>query len=90
MGARPVLTPRDVLQFLGIDPPDPSDAVTEDDGMIRHLGPGEAATADELASRSGETISQVLEELLKLELDGLVLRQEDGRYRRVGAAPPKT
>jgi predicted Rossmann fold nucleotide-binding protein DprA/Smf involved in DNA uptake len=48
-----------------------------------HLEPGEAVTVDELASRSGRTIPQVLEEMLRLEMDGIVDRRHDGRYSLV-------
>jgi len=80
MGARPILTPRDVLQFVGVDPVASNDGSEPRRGIMRHLEPGEAVTVDELASRSGRTIPQVLEEMLKLEMDGIVDRRDDGCY----------
>jgi DNA processing protein len=83
MGARPILTPRDVLEFVGVEPVAANHGSDPRPGIMGHLEPGEAVTVDELASRSGRTIPQVLEEMLRLEMDGIVDRRHDGRYSLV-------
>jgi DNA processing protein len=77
LGARPVLTPRDVLQLLPVadtvgHPPRPAR-----EGWLSH---GEALTVDELAERSGLAVEALSARLLELELEGEVERLGDGRY----------
>jgi DNA processing protein len=84
VGARPMLTPRDVLEAVGVEPlPSPDLQDPPPSELLHHLEPGETATPDELAARSGRPIAEVLEELLGLELDGHLERQDDGRYMLV-------
>ena len=52
------------------------------------LEPGAACSPDELAARSGASVAEVLAELLRLELAGLVERLDDGRYARASGNGP--
>jgi len=88
MGARPVLTPRDVLQVLGIDPAPPEQPTQAENPVLSHIEPGLTITADELASRTRRPIQKVLDELLHLELDGVVQRHDDGSYSLVRGISP--
>jgi DNA processing protein len=82
VGARPLLTPRDLFDALGCEPAAAAPAAS-DHGLLRFLGPGEALTPDEIAGRAEIEISAVLRELLTLELAGEILRDADGRFVRV-------
>jgi DNA processing protein len=84
VGARPLLTPRDLFDAIDREPPSgPAD--DPDHGLLRHLKAGEALTADELADRAGVEISTVSQGLLEHELAGEISREPDGRYARVRA-----
>ncbi|NOZ78634.1 MAG: DNA-protecting protein DprA [Acidobacteria bacterium] len=80
LGARPVLTPRTILDVVA--PADAAGARLELDlGPWRGvLGPGEALSADEIAERAGRPIAEVLAKLLEGEIAGTIVRQADGRY----------
>jgi DNA processing protein len=82
VGARPLLTPRDLFDALGFEPPAaiPPEA---DQGLLRFIGGGEALTPDEIAGRSGFEVSEVLRDLLEHELMGNIHRTADGRFERV-------
>lgn len=84
LGARPLLTTRDVLEELGLEASDrPKGAAREQDsGLLALLAPGEALAVDELAASAEQTVPGVLAELLELELEGRVERLADGRYAR--------
>jgi len=82
VGARPLLTPRDLFEAIGIQAP--TTTASEDDrGLLRHIRSGESLTADEIADRAEMEISVVLGELLEHELAGEISREEDGRFVRV-------
>jgi len=84
LGARPLLTTRDVLDELGL--PEPSAGPEQDAdppaGLLAVLAPGEELAVDELARRLDRTVPEVLAELLELELAGRVEHLTDGRYAR--------
>lgn len=84
-GAAPALTVTDVLDTLGIATPAALEPAAE--GLLAAFRPGEAATVDALAALTGAPIAAVLETLVRLELEGLVAREPDGRYRRVRCSP---
>ena len=88
IGARPLLTPRDLFEAIGHDPPAERPA-DNDGGLLRFLEPGEALTADEIAMRAKVDIATVVSGLLALELAGDLRREADGRYTRVHGAPPR-
>ena len=69
VGARPLLTPRDLFDALGCEPA-PAPAVEPDHGLLKFIGAGEALTPDEIAGRAGIEVSSVLSELLARELMG--------------------
>lgn len=83
LGARPMLTPRDVLDAIGCDA-----AGAETRGFDRvhpvldHLPPGERASTDQLVVRSGLGVTEVHTALLELELEGAVERLADGSFQR--------
>lgn len=88
LGARPVVTPRDVLETLGLDAAaDGPAADPPDDPLLRVMPPGEAVAVDVLVERTGRPVHEVLATLLELELARRVIRQPDGSYRRATAAP---
>lgn len=80
LGARPLLTPTDLLEAVGVSGRSPSAAAEPLAGLLGAVGPGESVTVDELASRTGRPVAEVLEELLRLELSGDIERQTDGRF----------
>jgi len=80
MGARPLLTARDIAEVIGIDPQEPGDAPVEDETAL--LGRLEVLTVDEITARSDLDLPLVLSRLLELELAGDVEQMPDGRYRR--------
>jgi len=86
VGARPLLTPRDLFDAIGHQPPEKSES-DADHGLLRFMGAGEAVTVDEVAARAESVVGEVLGDLLELELAGEISRLEDGRYlrRRVSA-----
>lgn len=88
LGARPLLTPRDVFDALGYEPPETAEEPADDaHPVLDHLPPGEGATTDELVVRSGLTVTEVHTALLDLELRGLIERLGDGRFQRRRARP---
>jgi DNA processing protein len=84
VGARPLLTPRDLFDTIGCE----AGTTTEtrsDAALLSCVGAGEALTADEIADRAGITVADALAELLALELAGEIIHQSDGRYSRARA-----
>lgn len=77
LGARPVLTPRDILQVLPVPEGGGAPRLEPRQGLLAH---GEALTVDELAARSGLGVEALAARLLELELEGEVERLGDGRY----------
>jgi DNA processing protein len=82
VGARPLLTPRDLFDALGVEPsavqPQP-----DSDCLLSLFEAGEALTADEFAHRAEVDPAVAASELLKLELDGAIAQSPDGRYSLV-------
>jgi len=87
VGARPLLTPRDLFEAIGCESPTEAKS-SPDEGLLRFIGAGEALTADEIATRAEIAVGEVLGDLLALELAGELSRQPDGRYSRLRA--PRT
>ena len=88
LGARPLLTPRDVFDAIGYDPPETTgDSRDDAHPVLDHLPAGEDATTDELVARSGLTVTEVHTALLDLELRGVIERLADGRFQRRRAKP---
>jgi DNA processing protein len=86
VGARPLLTPRDLFDAIGVKPPD--SATDEHPETVMGIEPGEALTTDQIAARSGLSVADVTARLLDLELSGDLRRLEDGRYLRASADLP--
>ena len=85
LGARPVLSPRDVIDAVGgvhLVLAEPVDRRAN--GVLAKLPAGEARTVDELAEATGIGVTEVAHQLLRLEIAGTVERQRDGRYARTG------
>jgi DNA processing protein len=82
-GAAPVLSAADVLAALGVAPVRGSRDI--EPAPLSALPAGESFGVERLAAASGKTVAEALELLLQLELDGWVVRQPDGRYRRNAA-----
>jgi DNA processing protein len=81
LGARPLLTPRDLLDELGVPAAATAAAAAGNDGgVLAVLRGGEALAVDDLAERTRAEVPRLLAELLELELAGHVERQPDGRY----------
>ena len=81
VGARPLLTPRDLFDAIGHQPPKMSHS-GQDHGLLQFMDAGEAMTVDEVAARAESVVGEVLGDLLELELAGEISRLEDGRYLR--------
>jgi DNA processing protein len=84
VGARPLLTPRDLFEAIGCEPPAETES-SPNEGLLRFIGAGEALTADEIAARAETAVGEVLGDLLAFELAGEVSRRADGRYSRLRA-----
>jgi len=87
VGARPLLTPRDLFDAIGVEAPVRNTVAVE--GAESWLVEGEAMTLDEIVGRAGATLGEVTAGLLELELAGKIRRLSDGRYSRVSARPPE-
>ncbi len=87
MGAKPLLTLRDVFEVVGCSPM-PSSG-TAQGGLLEVIGPGEAVTADDIARRTGKGAGEVTAELLRLEMSGDVERTPDGRFSKIRVAAPE-
>jgi len=81
-GAAPVLGASDVLQALGVtgSPSRPTDEPADE--LLAAIPRGGSATPDAIAAAAGRPIAEVLDLLLRLELEGAVVREADGSYRR--------
>jgi DNA processing protein len=88
VGARPLLTPRDLLDALGCSPCAGATPRRQQSALTERVPAGEAVTVDEIAARAGVEVSEAAAELLQLELAGEIRRQPDGRYSRVRAVLP--
>jgi DNA processing protein len=84
VGARPLLTPRDLFEAIGCESPAEAESSPEE-GVLRFIGAGEALTADEIATRAEIAVGEVLGDLLALELAGEISRGADGQYSRLRA-----
>ncbi len=82
MGARPLLSPRDAAEAIGIEVDGGSQARNEDDDLGGLIAAGEALTVDEMAERARVAVPTMLTRVLRLEIDGRLQRLDDGRYRR--------
>jgi DNA processing protein len=82
LGARPLLTPRELLESVGVDPAAAAAGAAPDSELLEHIAAGEAVSADEIAGRCSRPVHELLPELLELELAGSIERQADGRYAR--------
>jgi DNA processing protein len=88
VGARPLLTPRDLFEAIGVQTPAAAGRVQPADQSW--ITDGEAVTVDEIAERAGLTVAEVTARVLELELSGELRRLEDGRYMWATATPPET
>jgi len=82
VGARPLLTPRDLFDSIGLEAPPSTEAVAKHD-LMRHIEVGAALTVDEIAARTGVAVAKIHADLLQLELAGELRKETDGRYVRV-------
>ena len=85
LGARPLLTARDVLEVVAPGAARTADARVERPGdgwLLAKLPAGVARTVDELAADASVALPVLLPELLRLELEGAVERLPDGRFAR--------
>lgn len=89
LGARPMMTPRDVLDAIGQSPRAADGPMSSAHPLMEHLAAGEAVTTDELVTRSGLPVPDVHAALLALELGGEVERLRDGRFQQRRPTLPK-
>jgi DNA processing protein len=83
LGARPLLTARDVLEVVAPGAARAREQRPADGWLLGKLSPGTARTVDELAADAGVAVPLLLSELLRLELEGAVERLPDGRFARM-------
>jgi DNA processing protein len=86
VGARPLLTPRDLFEAIDVMPA-PDQQLPPDEGLLRFIAAGESLTADEIAARAQVDVAAAAGDLIALELGGSVRREPDGRYVRVRGTP---
>ncbi len=89
LGARPMLTPRDVLEAIGHASPEVAAEPAAAHPLLEHLPAGRRATTDELVTRSGLPVSEIHAALLELELGGVVERLRDGSFQQRRPALPR-
>lgn len=89
LGARPMLTPRDVLDAIGHDLSTVEGPEAAAHPLMAHLSAGERLTTDELVTRSGLSVPEVHTALLDLELRGEVERRRDGSFELRRPTLPK-
>ena len=82
-GAAPALSAADVLAVLGVAPAAASGAAEPE--LLAALPHGESVGIEWVAAACHLTVAATLEALLRCELDGWVVREADGRYRRNAA-----
>ncbi len=82
VGARPLLTPRDLFEAIDWTPPESAPAAAEA-GLLRWIASGERVSVDEIARRAGRDVPGIAADLLALELSGDLRRDTDGSYSRV-------
>jgi DNA processing protein len=88
IGARPVLSARDILDFLGLERvAEAAERARDDNPVLAVLAAGVEQTVDQISASSGLSIHDVTAALLELEVDGRVIRSTDGRYSRTGGRP---
>jgi DNA processing protein len=87
VGARPLLTPRDLFDAIGVEPAAAANRPAAS-RLLSVFEAGEALTADEFTHRAGVDAAVALSELLKLELDGEITQSPDGRYALVRPTLP--
>ncbi|MEW6336796.1 MAG: DNA-processing protein DprA [Acidobacteriota bacterium] len=80
-GAAPVVSAADVLEAVGLTTRRERGA-GEPPPFLDHVPAGEAVSVDRVAAASGRPVAEVLDELVQLELNGWLVREADGRYRR--------
>ena len=81
LGARPMLSPRDVLDAIGHEAPPGEEPTAAAHPLLAHVSAGERFTTDELVTRSGLSVPEVHSALLDLELGGEVERLRDGSFQ---------
>ncbi len=86
VGARPLLTPRDLFDAIGHQPT-LHENKPDRRGLLRFIDGGEALSVDQLAARAQVEVSSVAADLLTLELSGEIERRPDGRYSRIRGVP---
>jgi len=86
VGARPLLTPRDLFEAINVMPASDRQP-PPDEGLLRCIAAGESLTADEIAARAHVDVAAAAGGLIALELEGMVRREADGRYARVHGTP---
>jgi len=84
LGARPLLTARDVLEVVapGVAAAAAGAGRSAAGWLLEKLPAGVARTVDELAAAAGVALPVLLPELLRLELEGTIERLPDGRFAR--------
>lgn len=82
LGARPMLTPRDVLDAIGHRSPTGDVPKASVHPLMEHLPAGQRVSTDELVACSGLSVSEVHAALLELELGGEVERLRDGSFQQ--------
>jgi DNA processing protein len=84
LGARPLLTVRDVLEVVapGVAAAAAGAGRSAAGWLLEKLPAGAARTVDELAAAAGVALPVLLPELLRLELEGTIERLPDGRFAR--------
>lgn len=92
LGARPAVTPRDVLEALGLEARTqtaPVSAAGPGEPLLEALAPGEVIGIDELALRVGWSVDRVTARAVELELEGALIRGDGGEYRRRDVRAPR-
>ncbi len=82
LGARPLVTVRDLLDLAPAAHREAFPDEGEPRGLLGILPRGEALAVDDIAARAHQEVRETMVELLELELVGAVERLADGRFSR--------
>jgi DNA processing protein len=86
-GARLVENVGDILDEIGWAAPGPAGVkgpnLKQESGLLARMRPGEPLGIDALADRSGRPVQEILTELGRLEIEGVVARMAGGTFVRL-------
>jgi DNA processing protein len=81
-GAIPCTMPADLLEHIGLESAEGTVADEPDSAVFRAIPGDRPITPDELCAETGCAMGEIQTELFRLEIDGAIVRRNDGRVER--------